>query len=90
MGVLLHGNDFEIILASFTYPRTWCNMPDQVGQMNMTTFVFQQGHIYHDDGAITNAADGAEGVPSREGDDEAPADQHPCQGTTFIRSLVDA
>ena len=38
------------------------------------------------DDTIMNACnDSTEGDTPEEGEDEAPADQHPCQGTTFIR-----
>ena len=85
--VLLHGNDYDVTLASFTYPRTWYNVPDLSGQMHMATFTFWQGHVHRDDGAIGNAtAIGTEVIPSGEADDEAPADQHSCQDTMFIRS----
>ena len=41
--MVLTGNDYKMVLASFTYSHTWYNMPDVAGQAHMATFMFQPG-----------------------------------------------
>ena len=38
--MVLTGNDYKMVLASFTYSHTWYNMPDIAGQAYMATFIF--------------------------------------------------
>ena len=89
--IMLHGNDYEVTLDSFTFPRTWYNVPDLAGQMHAATFAFQQGHLYGCGGS-SNAADVsdacAEAATAEEavGGDEMPAELNPCQNTLLIKS----
>ena len=41
--MVLTGNDYKMVLASFTYSHTRYNMPDVAGQAHMATFMFQPG-----------------------------------------------
>ena len=41
--MVLTGNDYKMVLASFTYSHTWYNMPDIAGQAHMATFMLQPG-----------------------------------------------
>ena len=39
----LTGDNYEMVLASFTYSHTWYNIPDIAGQAHMATFILQPG-----------------------------------------------
>ena len=80
--VALCSNDYEVTLASFTYARSWYNVPDLVGQTHMATFTFPAGHLHptlRDDCAEETAAAETEGTA------ETPP-SHTCEGSTFIKS----
>ena len=77
--VALPSNDYEVALASFTYDRTWYNVPDLAGQTHMAIFTFPVGHLHPPpcgDDRTESAAAETEGTPS----------SYACEGSTFIKS----
>ena len=82
--VALHSNDYEVALASFTYARSWYNVPDLAGQTHTTTFTFLAGHLHpplRDGGRAEEETAAAE----TEGTAETPP-SHLYEGSTFIKS----
>ena len=69
-------------LASFTYARTWYNVPDLSGQTHTASFTFLAGHLHptpRGDDRMESAAVETKGTA------EMPS-SHACEGLTFIKS----
>ena len=79
--VALRSNDYEVALASFTYARSWYNVPDLAGQTH--TFAFLMGHLHPPPRDGDHAEETA--TAESEGTAEMPS-SHPCEGSTFIKS----
>ena len=82
--VALRSNDYEVALASFTYARSWYNVPDLAGQTHTATVTFLVGHLYPPlrDGS---RAEEETATAETEGTAEMPP-SHPCEGSTFMKS----
>ena len=80
--VMLHSNDYEVTLASFTYDRTWYNVPDLASQTHTAAFVFLPGHLHLPpcDSDRTKFA-----TAETDGTAEMPS-FHAYEGSTFIKS----
>ena len=80
--VALCSIDYEVALPSFTYSRTWYNVPDLTGQMHTASFSFLAGHLH----PPPRRADRAETASAKtEGAGKMPSSLA-CEGSTFIKS----
>ena len=100
--VVLGGNDFEVALASFTYPRLWYNVPRVHGEPHTVSFSFLADHLHSPMVRVGTGLGGARRRPrppprsddeandEDEGEDdvgeEEDASNLPCRGSTFRAS----